>query len=254
MDSTIVVTFCEHGENTIEGVHLGEMAKEGEGFSLFDLQKACIWCKNNDVKYELWDLSPGESLGAKSSYLLIMRRYAHKFEDPNSLYQELKNMEWDKKSLNRYGKVVNKHVRHNLVFADTTIEPDYEAGHGKVVDFKTLTHLTNIRNSLEDILGYKCEKMIGEGNHYFDTKKTGISWHGDGWRRRVIGLRAGLTGTLQFRWYYQWKPVSDIMEFELEDGDVYVMSENTVGTDWKKSSIYTLRHSAGKDKKGNNHV
>ena len=92
MDSTIVVTFCEHGENTIKGKHLGEMAKEGDGFSLFDLQKACIWCKNNNVKYELWDLTPGESLGAKPSYLLIMRRYAHKFEDPNSLYQELKNM------------------------------------------------------------------------------------------------------------------------------------------------------------------
>jgi hypothetical protein len=35
------------------------------------------------------------------------------------------------------------------------------------------------------------------------------------------------------------------MIFPLDDGDIYVMSEKAVGTDWKKKVIYTLRHSTG---------
>lgn len=58
MKGTIVVTFCECGENH-DGMEMeGKRAGPGEGCSLYDLQKACQWCKRNDVKYELWDLRP----------------------------------------------------------------------------------------------------------------------------------------------------------------------------------------------------
>ena len=32
------------------------------------------------------------------------------------------------------------------------------------------------------------------------------------------------------------------------DGDMYIMEEKAVGNDWKKSSIFTLRHAAGAEK------
>jgi hypothetical protein len=35
------------------------------------------------------------------------------------------------------------------------------------------------------------------------------------------------------------------MLIPLEDGDMYVMSEKAVGTDWKKKTIKTLRHATG---------
>ena len=35
------------------------------------------------------------------------------------------------------------------------------------------------------------------------------------------------------------------MEFQLNAGDVYVMSEWAVGTEWRKSSLITLRHATG---------
>jgi hypothetical protein len=31
----------------------------------------------------------------------------------------------------------------------------------------------------------------------------------------------------------------------MNPGDVYIMSEKTVGTDWKKKTIPTLRHATG---------
>ena len=33
----------------------------------------------------------------------------------------------------------------------------------------------------------------------------------------------------------------------LNSGDVYIMSDKAVGFDWKRSSLLTLRHAAGKD-------
>ena len=34
----------------------------------------------------------------------------------------------------------------------------------------------------------------------------------------------------------------------LNTGDIYIMSEKAVGSDWRKSSMYTLRHAAGSNK------
>ena len=47
------------------------------------------------------------------------------------------------------------------------------------------------------------------------------------------------------RRYYQSKPVGVRMDFMINDGDLYVMSEKAVGHDWKKRNTYTLRHAAG---------
>lgn len=35
------------------------------------------------------------------------------------------------------------------------------------------------------------------------------------------------------------------MIFPVDGGDIYVMSEKAVGTDWKKKNLYTLRHATG---------
>ena len=43
-------------------------------------------------------------------------------------------------------------------------------------------------------------------------------------------------------------PIGKRAEIMLEHGDMYVMSEKAVGTDWKNPSIPTLRHAAGSKK------
>ena len=42
--------------------------------------------------------------------------------------------------------------------------------------------------------------------------------------------------------------ISDTFTIDLNDGDMYIMSEKAVGYDWMCRSKYTLRHSAGSDK------
>jgi hypothetical protein len=62
---------------------------------------------------------------------------------------------------------------------------------------------------------------------------------GDGERLRVVAIRLGAMMPLQYQWFLRNDPVGEPMRMELYHGDLYIMS------DWKMSSILTLRHSAG---------
>ena len=75
--------------------------------------------------------------------------------------------------------------------------------------------------------------------------KCGIGYHGDTERRLVVGARFGKPFPLAYRWYKNRQPVGDPISITLGHGDVYVMSAKAVGTDWKRSTILTLRHAAG---------
>ena len=50
---------------------------------------------------------------------------------------------------------------------------------------------------------------------------------------------------MRWVWFYKNKPISEPFEVLLNSGDVYIMSENAIGTEWNKSSIPTMRHAAG---------
>ena len=88
--------------------------------------------------------------------------------------------------------------------------------------------------------------MVCEGNYYYNLEKTGIGFHGDVERRKVVAIRVGNSMSLCYNWYHYSKPIGKKKEIILNDGDMYFMSEKAVGTDWKKNSVKTLRHSAGK--------
>ena len=94
-------------------------------------------------------------------------------------------------------------------------------------------------------LGNKATALKAEGNYYFNAQKCGIGFHGDLERRRVIGLRLGATMLLHYQWHYRGERVGNRIVLTLNHGDLYVMSEKAVGTDWHKKIIYTLRHAAG---------
>lgn len=163
------------------------------------------------------------------------------------LFQELIALPSDKKALMR-GKVVNKNARYNLCFADFEQAPDYEIGKGTVINFNKMRILKHIRDHLHLAFGDKARNINAELNHYYDLKKCGIGFHGDTERRVVICFRCGNGVPLEYQWFHQFKPVGGRIRVEVEDGDVYIMSDKAVGHDWKKSSLYTLRHAAGADK------
>jgi len=115
--------------------------------------------------------------------------------------------------------------------------------------------LTDALNSIESTT--KVMINVVEGNRYIDPGKTktkatqqGIGWHGDTERVMVICLTIGGLGNypLHFNWFKKNYPYGKRIDIGLNDGDLYIMSEKAVGCDWKKQTIWTLRHAAGAEK------
>lgn len=75
--------------------------------------------------------------------------------------------------------------------------------------------------------------------------KCYIGLHGDTERRLVVAFRLGASFPIFYQWYQWSKTVGHTIKFDLNNGDMYIMSDKAVGFDWKKKKIHTLRHAAG---------
>ena len=169
------------------------------------------------------------------------------------LFNEHEVLEKDTKYKDsKKGKVLNKKGRHNLYFADEEREADFENGLGTIVPFSRLPLTEHIRNSLPKIIGEKAKNKNAEGNYYDDLNETGIGFHGKNDSKDVIGVRFGEDHNSGFPLHYQWflngKSIGDRYKFDLKNGDIYIMSEKAVGSDWKQKDSLTLRHAEGESK------
>lgn len=61
----------------------------------------------------------------------------------------------------------------------------------------------------------------------------------------AIRLCNGKCYPIEYQWFHKGKPVGKRAIIELEDGDLYVMSEKASGFDWKRQNVPTLRHATG---------
>lgn len=243
---TLTITFGDVAENHAGNQQIGRLAKEG--FSSGDLRSAQAYFEGKGVLCELVDLSAADGSLPEASVLVV--------KDPLGLFEtsgdaiagEILAHEPDKK-VKMYGKVVNKHARWNLCVSDVAQAPNYESGEGTVLAFGALPELSAVRSALPEFLGGKAKNLEAELNLYYDISKCGIGFHGDGERRKVVALRLGEAMPLYFQWFQDGKPRGERMTMPtLSHGDMYIMCQKAVGTDWKSRKIPTLRHAAGCDK------
>jgi hypothetical protein len=246
--NAITITFGDQAENHVGMQQIGQIAEDG--FSIEELKEAANKFTKLKCKCEFINLN--ELLPDKNSSeaaILIIRNGVSAILEKNAklMYNEQAMLNADKKAF-MYGKVVNKHARHNLCFDEKDQEPDYENSKGRIIGWDNVPLTKHIRESLPDFFGEKAEDLTGEGNYYYDIKKCGIGFHGDAERKRVIAVRLGAEIPLHYQWFKKHKPVGERGIYSLQNGDIYAMSEKATGFDWKKSSIYTLRHAAGSKK------
>lgn len=254
--STITLTFGDRAENHARMQTIGTQVSNG--FTGQDLYNAKQLFEKQGVTCELYDLTlalPEQDRKQvnNEAYLLVVRKGVNIIlqdekhtgqEGLQELWKEQVSLNHDKQAF-MYGKVVNKHARYNLCFSTVSQEPNYNEKKGRIVAFQDIPLTNRIKTMLPVYLGEKANGLVAEGNYYFDIKNCGIGWHGDTERKRVVGIRLGASMPLYFQWYYQRQTISERMGLMLDDGDLYVMSEKTVGFDWKRPSILTLRHAAG---------
>lgn len=284
-NSTYSLTFGNRGENH-KGMQIIDNGVKisKEGFSCQELKQFNEKLQKSSYKTELIDLTSllndtikdGVSNNKLSSpveeaSILIVRNFLQTYYEDivpvdnnvesnnvdekfynhgdfiiESLYEEISEQECDSKA-KMYGRVVNKHARHNLVYADFDQEADYEEGKGTVINFEHMHYLNDIRKSLFLIFGDKAKNLIAEENYYY-SNECGIGWHGDSEREIVICIRLGVSMKLCYNWFLNSKAIGKKLTKMLHHGDLYIMSKKAVGTDWKKRNIPTLRHSAGNSK------
>jgi hypothetical protein len=170
--------------------------------------------------------------------------------DASELYKEQAKLNYDSK-MYAYGKVMEKRARYNLCFADFSQSSDFANKKGTVINFndESIKLTKYLRNAISEKIGGKCTNLFAEGNRYYDLKKTYIGFHGDTERNLVLCVRLGSSFPIYFQWYHKNKEISEPVKIDVKGGDIYIMSEKAVGTDWKCSSKYTLRHAAALNEK-----
>lgn len=239
--STYTLTFGDVAENHRGMQEIG--TRRTHGFSIEELsEKSLLFTNVDHYTLDIYGYSPASLLVIRQGVDQMFGGGSRDSGYADHLLEEQKGLPYDTQAL-MYGRVVNKKARHNLCFSDFSQEPDYTSGKGRVIHFKDLPYLNSLRQKLMEV--FAVGDLQGEGNYYYNITKCGIGYHGDTERRVVIGVRLGETLPLCYQWYYQNKKIGERMYFELTHGDIYVMSEKAVGYDWKRKSIYTLRHAAG---------
>ena len=237
------ITFGDVAENHAKMQKIGSLHESG--YSIAQLLYIQEKLNGYGLATEMVDLNAGFNESFAEAKVLVIRRGAQYIlgeETTAGLMAENDNLTMDKKALMK-GKVVNKVARWNLCFADEDQEPNYEDGKGRVVAWKHIPRMAQIRQVIsewtEDVL------LNGEANYYYDISQCGIGFHGDGERRKVFAVRMGESMPIYFKWFQNSEPVGEPFEVVLNDGDMYIMSEKAVGFDWLKKKIPTLRHSTG---------
>ena len=167
----------------------------------------------------------------------------------SKLFEEQFTFEWDKKYWDtRRSKVLNKHARHNVCYGKISQEPDYENKKGTVIAYSQLRVMRAWRKELLHLLEEEDDEFVAEGNLYYDVNKTGIGFHGDAERRKVVAgnfCDEGIVRELNYIPYFLGKRVGKRFRMELRNGDMYIMIGGAAGTDWKKRLKVTFRHAAG---------
>jgi len=245
---TWTVTFSECVENHVGMEQLGTPVDSG--YTIEDLYR---FKRSIGGNFELIDLEAYLPVALRSNetpaMLLILRQGARRLvgeEHYEALLADVKSSvaQVDKKAWMR-GRVVNKLARHNLCYGETAQEPNYEAKKGCIVAFSEVPALERMRARLGEVFGSKAESLLAELNYYYDQSKCGIGFHGDSERSRVIGLRVGAAMNFHFQWYHEGEAVGARVDLMLDEGDLYIPCQKSVGKDWKRRKIPTLRHAAG---------
>ena len=274
-NGTITLTYGEVAESHVGMQLIGTMCERG--FCKTEMLKTKetfekLGCKTvminlneflpSDVEddYEEGQLNIAKTNKEFEAYVLVIRDGVRCLTGNKNGHKHLLNemlfYPWDTKLYNERRRIVqNKNARYNLNFDKVGQEADFEKGMGTTIPFKDVPLLNHVRKRLGDVFGEQADDLKCEGNKYYEPKGTGIGYHGDSERRKVIGVRLGKPMNMHWMWYYNTRPRGVNVKVQLQPGDIYCMSQKAVGTDWKANlkmgwnmKRYTLRHAAGAPK------
>tara|TARA_B110000444_G_scaffold97683_1_gene92704 strand:+ start:195 stop:1061 length:867 start_codon:yes stop_codon:yes gene_type:complete len=249
------LTIGNGGENHTGMEFLGNMRKKGQGWDIDRLLYAKEILENIfDKHVDLFNLNElclegvtiPEGQKPKDSYLMVVRGFLSDRVHQNMI-KELGSYVWDRKYWDtRRQKVLNKLARANVCYGKEGRDANYAEGKGTIVGFEQSPLVGNLLKVVEILMRDK--DLIVEGNQYDDVSKNGIGPHGDSERVCVSCLRVGESMPMKFGMFWNCKLRGKPFETLIKGGDLYFMSEEAVGAEWKSRSKWVWRHCAGAPK------
>lgn len=241
-------TTGDAGENHVGMQVIGK--KNKYGLNNENMKKIIENLELLNIKFQFINLTPfiyndykqlfSENIEAS---IIVIRNLLSK-EESDNIFNEQSKLNWNDWYYDiRRSKVLKKRRRHNLLYNNIGQESD-NYKNGTIIAWNDVPYLKKGVDKLTNLVDEKINSLITEGNDYYDVNKKGIGigYHGDTERSKVFAIKIGASMDLRFRWYYKHSIISEEAIITLNHGDAYIMSEKAVGTDWKKSSIPTLRH------------
>ena len=212
----ITLTFGDMAENHVGMQQIGQMAPVGQGFQLEDLEHVKRVMEARGSVCEIISLGQGAETAELGAHLLVIRGGVTALVgDQLEIFKEQKGLAYDKQAF-MYGRVVQKHARWNLCFDERGQEPDYESGKGRIVGYHEVPLMAGLKGKIEELFGPKAGGLKVESNYYYDTNKCGIGFHGDGERRKVIGVRIGYSSMpMHYQWFHQGEAVGVLLDVGL---------------------------------------
>lgn len=197
-NGTITLTFGEVAES-----HVG-MQKIGQKAQKYFNSKGCktILLHLNDFlpekcndKEENEKLKIAKNQKSYQAWILVAKKGIECLtgdKDGENLLTEMLLFKSDSKLYNERRDIVQeKRARHNLNFSDKKQKADFTKGKGTTIPWGEVPILLDTKNSLIKAFGDKAKNLNCEGNLYYIPGKTGIGYHGDSERKKVIGTRFG---------------------------------------------------------------
>ena len=249
------LTVGNGGENHTGMEFLGNLRKKGQGWDVDRLLYAKDILESIfDKNVELFNLNEECLQGVnipkgskpKDAYLMVVRNFLSENVHKNMI-KELGSYEWDRKYWDtRRQKVLNKLARANVCYGKEGRAANYAEGKGTIIGFDKSPLVGNLLKVVEILMQDK--GLIVEGNQYDNVSKNGIGPHGDTERVCVSCLRIGESMPMKFGMFWNCKLRGKPFETVINGGDLYFMSEEAVGAEWKSRSKWIWRHCAGAPK------
>ncbi len=279
--SAVTVTMCDFGENDVNARAGGVGRMAQRGIQVHELEQIKCVLEQKGMVPELHVLSDPTNHGIESSTsmrpsavrdmaaVLVVRNGVAELVGEEGAADAIEQDLWKqpidttvrsvkhKASDGTTDGVVDKHARWNNCMWDgprrVATATDIAEGHGSMANFADIPALNALRNACAEEMNVRLP--VAESNYYYnvDDPEVGIAFHGDAERKIVVMARFGKGSErlpISFQWYHNTKRIGDMMTINLDHGDLLVMSEKAVGTDWRRRKICTLRHSAHNPKTG----
>ena len=221
-----------------------EKVVNGDGFTKEDFEKLVPQFPGSKI-------IPLHSTDQPEAYVFYAPCGALIFDNHKEFFDEILNVPLSKVDswVWMFQKWLNKKARLNTNIADKEQERDLDNKKCSVVSFSDMPQAKWMREQLNKLGLDKMQNLNAEVN-YYHVQKSGIGYHGDGERKKVLAFNYGKQiRHIEFQCFEGGKMVGESVKIALKHGDIYAMCVVASGNNWKdvmnKKGVRHWRHRAG---------